>query len=84
MFDNIINASISTPEIKGCTYPQGPRGIGIKSISQDADSIIITLDDNSVHTIAFPAWWFGTADEYNALSSEKKTAYYLYFIKDGS
>ena len=82
MFDNILNASISTTEVNAATYPQGPRGKGIKSIRQDLNSIIITLDDDSEYTVAFPDWWFGTIDEYNAIPIEDRTKHYLYFIRD--
>lgn len=85
MFENIINAGISTPEVNAYTYPQGPKGpqgTGIKSISQDKNKIIITLDDDSTQELAFPDWWFGTREEYNALSYEEKSRYYLHFIMD--
>lgn len=82
MFDNILNASISTPQVNASTCPQGPRGKGIKSIRQDLNSIIITLDDDSEYTVAFPDWWFGTIDEYNAIPIEDRTKHYLYFIRD--
>lgn len=85
MFENIISAGISTPEINACTYPQGPKGpkgTGIKNISQDKNRIIITFDDDSVQELAFPDWWFGTREEYNSLTDEEKNRYYLHFIRD--
>ena len=82
MFKNIVNAGITTPQVNAFTYPQGPRGIGIKNISQDKNRIIITFDDDSVTDVAFPCWWFGTRDEYNSLSYEEKNRYYLHFILD--
>ena len=33
---------------------------------------------------AFSPWWFGTREEYNAMTSEEKAEYSLHFIEEGS
>ncbi len=78
------NISLSVPEINVSTYPQGPRGTGIKSISQNKNVITVTFDDGRESVLTFPHWWFGTKDEYNSLSEEEKAGYYLHFIEEGS
>lgn len=82
MFDDIVNASITTPQVNAYTYPQGPRGYGIKSISQDRNKIIFTFDNGETQEITFPDWWFGSIEQYNALPLEDRSSCYLYFILD--
>lgn len=82
MNDFVMNASITTPEISACTYPQGPRGIGIKSITQDKNNIIITFDDGATQNLKFPDWWFGSIEEYNSLTSVQKREYSFFFIRE--
>lgn len=84
MAKNNINASISVPVINAYTYPQGPRGVGIKSITQDGNTVTIVLDDNSKSKLTFPDWWFGTRAEYNAMTQDEKNMFELHFIEEGS
>lgn len=82
MNSDIINVSVTTPQINAYTYPQGPRGVGIAAVTQSNNKIIVTLEDNSVSELDFPAWWFGTKEEYATLSLAQKQSYFLFFIKD--
>lgn len=82
--NDCINVEIKTPDICVQTYPAGPRGIGIKSIEQEDNKIIMTFDNGQVNVIEIPDWWFGTRNEYNALSEAEKTSKSLYFIEEGT
>lgn len=84
MSEYTVNASISVPEVNACTYPQGPRGTGIQSVSQNKDVITVTLDDGRQFSVTFPDWWFGTRNEYNLLTQEERDSFYLHFIEEGS
>ena len=79
---DILNAAISLPQVNAYTYPCGPRGVGISSVTQDDNRIILTFDDNRVTELAFPAWWFGTKEEYALLTYEQKQTYFMFFILD--
>ncbi|MBQ8209916.1 MAG: hypothetical protein IJZ35_04980 [Clostridia bacterium] len=79
---DILNAGITVPEVNAYTYPQGPRGIGIRNIRQTNSKLIITFDDNTVKELDFPNWWFGTRDEYSALTAEERKECFLFFIRD--
>ncbi len=76
--------SIDTPSVTACTFPTGPRGIGIKSISQTDNYITVTYDDERTQVLMLPDWWFGTRAEFNSLSETEKTEKSLYFIEEGS
>ncbi len=77
-----LNASITVPEVAASTYPQGPKGIGISSFTQNGNIITVTFDDGSTETLTFPDWWFGTMAEYNAMTDEEKSLYTLHFIEE--
>lgn len=79
-----LEASVNTPSVNAFTFPSGPRGAGIKSVSQTGNSIIFTFDDDVVEQFIFPEWWFGTRHEYNSLSAAEKTSKMLYFIQEGT
>lgn len=79
-----INAFLTTPKVDAFTFQSGPRGIGIKSITQDGNTIIITYDDGKTSSLTFPDWWFGTRREYNNLSANDKMRYYIFFIEEGT
>lgn len=79
-----VNAGIITQQVNAYTFPSGPRGIGIKDVAQKGNTIVFTFDNDSVEEFVFPDWWFGTRDEYNALTDNEKTSKQLYFIEEGS
>ncbi len=79
-----IDAFIDTETIDAYTYPSGPRGVGIKSITQDENNIVITYDDGANSVLEFPSWWFGTRADYNKLSPSERAKYYIYFIEEGT
>lgn len=81
---NCVYADILTPQVSASTYPAGPKGNGIKSISQQENRLTVTYDNGETQVFELPDWWFGTRDEYNALSSDEKTAKSLYFIEEGT
>ena len=80
----IISAGITTPNVEAYTFPSGPRGAGIKSVTQDGNSIIFTFEDDTMENFVFPDWWFGTRTEYNRLSDKEKREKQLYFIEEGT
>lgn len=80
----IISAGITTPHVDAYTFPAGPRGKGIKSVTQYENTIVFTFDDDSLENFVFPDWWFGTRTEYNNLSDAEKTSKQLYFIEEGT
>ena len=82
MNSDIINASVTAPQINACTYPQGPRGVGIASVTQSNNSIIVTMEDGNTSELEFPAWWFGTKEEYASLDFSQKQRFFLFFIRD--
>lgn len=79
-----VDAGIITPQVNAYTFPSGPRGVGIKDVTQEGNTIVFTFDNDSVEKFVFPDWWFGTRSEYNALSEGEKTSKQLYFIEEGS
>lgn len=82
--NNTINAFITPETVDAYTFPCGPRGVGIKSISQDGNIITVTYDDGRINNLTFPVWWFGTRAQYNALSVSDRMNYYIYFIEEDS
>lgn len=82
MKDFVINTDILVPDVKVSTYPQGPRGVGIKSITQQDNYIYITFDDGNGSIINFPDWWFGTKEMYYALSPEERNRFSIHFIRE--
>lgn len=77
-----IDTSIVVPDINVSTYPQGPRGVGIKSITQNGNSLTVTYDDGRTQEITFPDWWFGTAEMYHSMSADEKKKHYIHFIEE--
>ena len=85
MIDNtnkFVEADILIPDVRVCTYPQGPRGIGITLIELDGNEICFHMDNGLIHSIPIPGWWFGTKEEYYALSEEEKKQNVLHFIEE--
>lgn len=78
--DEVFLSSSDVVNIK--TYPQGERGYGIKSVTQSGNVLTVTFDDGTQQTLDMLDWWFGSADEYNALSDESKNQKSLYFIEE--
>lgn len=66
------------------TYPTGPKGRGIREISQHGNRLTVTYDDGIKQDFMLPDWWFGTREEYNSLSEAEKTEKSLYFIEEGT
>ena len=66
------------------TYPTGPRGRGIKEISQSQNKLSVTYDDDKTQDFMLPDWWFGTRAEYNRLSQAERSEKSLYFIEEGT
>ena len=81
---NCNSVSIETPVINACTLPAGPKGNGIKSISQHENLLTVTYDNGEEQIFELPDWWFGTRNEYNSLSESEKTEKSLYFIEEGT
>ena len=81
---NDICANTETQGICVKTYPTGPRGRGIKEISQTQNRLIVTYDDDKTQEFMLPDWWFGTREEYNSLPEAEKTEKSLYFIEEGT
>ena len=79
-----ITARIDVPSVNAFTFPEGPKGTGIKEVLQDKNNIIFVLDNGNRYFVAFPNWWFGTRNEYNSLTSEERNSKDLYFIEEGS
>ena len=79
-----IRASVTVPSADAYTFPAGPRGTGIKEITQTKNEIIIVFDDDTRQVLSFPDWWFGTRNEYNRLSQEERCSKDLYFIEEGT
>lgn len=79
-----VKASIKTPVVNAYTFPEGPRGRGIKEIVQDKNKLDILFDDDTHQLIEMPNWWFGTRAEYNRLSSYEKKSRDIYFIEEGT
>ncbi len=79
-----VRASIKCPSVNAFTFPEGPRGRGIKEIVQHENQLNIIYDDETTQLVILTNWWFGTRNEYNALLPEEKTAYELYFIEEGT
>ncbi len=79
-----FEVNVEPQKVEAKTYPAGPRGTGIKSVTQNGNDFKITFDDGSEQCFSIPDWWFGTREEYNALSSEEKQSRALYFIEEGS
>lgn len=80
----IISAGFTTPHVDAYTFPSGPRGAGIRSVTQEDNTIVFKFDDGSIENFIFPDWWFGTRNQYNELSHEEKTSKQLYFIEEGT
>ena len=81
---NCVYADIQTPQVSASTYPAGPRGNGIKSISQQENRLTVTYDNGETQVFELPDWWFGTREEYNSMSEEERNIYDLHFIEEGS
>ena len=79
-----IRAEICVPSVGAFTFPEGPRGKGIREILQTKNELIIIFDDGVRQILPFPDWWFGTRSEYNRLSAEEKQNKDLYFIEEGT
>ena len=79
-----VQAFVQPEKINAYTVPSGPRGNGIKTITQYGNQIIVTYDNDKQDILNFPDWWFGTRAQYNALTREERNKYYLYFIEEGS
>lgn len=76
--------SIEPPVVNAVTFPTGPRGTGIRSITQQDNTITVTYDDGREQVFLLPDWWFGTREEFNMLSDAEKSEKSLYFIEEGS
>ncbi len=79
-----VKADIKCPAVNAFTFPEGPRGVGIKDILQDKNKLIILFDNETSKTLEMPNWWFGTRDEYNSLSAEERASRDIYFIEEGT
>ena len=84
MNEPIITAGVSTPEVRAFTMPAGPQGVGIKRVTLSGNIVTIEYDNGNKQTLSLPGWWFGTREEYNAMTSEEKAEYSLHFIEEGS
>lgn len=81
---NNIEIDVAPQKVQAKTYPSGPRGIGIKTVTQNGKDFKIVFDDGREQIFSIPGWWFGTREEYNSLSEEEKKSYTFYFIEEGS
>ncbi|MBR5232975.1 MAG: hypothetical protein IKW03_02075 [Clostridia bacterium] len=79
-----VKAEIKSPVVNAFTFPEGPRGIGIKEIRRINNVMIITFDDDRQQVLEMPDWWFGTRTEYNNLSESQKYEKEIYFIEEGT
>lgn len=81
---NCVEAQIICPEICVTTPPTGPRGAGIRHISQEGNRLTVTYEDARTQVFELPDWWFGTRAEYNRLSQAERSEKSLYFIEEGT
>ena len=79
-----IKASIKSPVINAYTFPEGPKGRGIKKITHEKNMLTILYDDESSQIIPMLNWWFGTRSEYNCLLPSEKNQYEMYFIEEAT
>lgn len=77
-----IETKLIVPEVNVRTCPQGPRGVGIRNITQNGNVLTVTYDDGSTQDLTFPAWWFGTLEEYYSMSEDEKKNHYIHFIEE--
>lgn len=52
----------------------------IDRLRSDYSALLESLSDIP----AFCPWWFGTRNEYNAMTAEERNGYSLHFIEEGS
>ena len=79
-----IKAGIKSQAVNAYTFPEGPRGRGIREVIQRKNSLEFIFDDDSRQLVFLPNWWFGTRTEYNHLSESEKNEKDLYFIEEGT
>ncbi len=56
----------------------------IQQFIDEYQPIIERLIKEINNSPAYKSWWFGTKDEYNAMTQDEKTMYELHFIEEGS
>lgn len=79
-----VRASIKCPSVHAYTFPEGPRGRGIRQVIQQGNKLEFIFDDDTSQLVVMTNWWFGTRTEYDKLLPEEKKAYELCFIEEGT